>query len=152
MKALTRFLYTLNQLRWWITRPLTLGIRLLLIKEDCVLLVKHTYQAMWFLPGGGVEKGETLEQAARREAKEELGAILGDLSLFGMYTNFFDFKSDHVAVFTCTDFTVGNKRSHEIEAVQFFSLENLPGNIAAGHKRRIAEYCKTDKALNFGKW
>jgi 8-oxo-dGTP pyrophosphatase MutT (NUDIX family) len=152
MKVFTRLLYALNRLRWWITRPLTLGVRLLLVGEGSVLLVKHTYQPMWFLPGGGVNKNETLEQAARREAKEELGAVLGNLSLLGVYTNFFDFKSDHVAVFVCTDFTMDGKRSLEIEAAQFFPLEDLPENIAAGHKRRIIQYGESGKAPNFGMW
>lgn len=152
MKAITRFLYALNRLRWWLTRPLTLGVRLLLVKDKSILLVKHTYQAMWFLPGGGVEKGETLEQAARREAKEELGAVLGDLSLLGIYTNFFDFKSDHVAVFACTDFIVSGERNHEIETYQFFPLDHLPENVASGHKRRVVEYRQAEKSPRFGTW
>jgi ADP-ribose pyrophosphatase YjhB (NUDIX family) len=33
----------------------------------------------WFPPGGGVEGGETLEGAARREVQEETGFVLGEL-------------------------------------------------------------------------
>ncbi len=34
----------------------TVGARALVIKEDEILLVKHTYMPMWYTIGGGVEK------------------------------------------------------------------------------------------------
>src|SRR5437899_8114872 len=37
----------------------------------------------WCIPSGRIEAGETLEQAARREAREEAGVTLGALSLIG---------------------------------------------------------------------
>ena len=68
---LLKILYKANRLRWRITRPLTVGVRILLIRDGYVTLVRHTYQDSWYLPGGGVEKRETLEQAIRRELKDE---------------------------------------------------------------------------------
>ena len=35
--------------------------------------------AFWFVPGGGAHQGETIDDAARREVYEEVGAELGDL-------------------------------------------------------------------------
>ncbi len=155
MRLLPHLLYQLGRLRWRVTRPVTLGVRLLLVQDGSVLLVRHTYQPYWFLVGGGVRRGETLEQAARREAAEEVGACLGALRLHGVYTNFFDYKSDHVVVFTCADFTlsdVKDVKSPEIEQLAFFPCGQLPENTAAGHRRRIREYVESRGAPLYGTW
>lgn len=48
------------------------------------LLTKHSVRGLEF-PGGKAEKGETLEEAARREVMEETGAVLGRLVSIGEY-------------------------------------------------------------------
>lgn len=54
-----------------------------IIKDGKVLLVQESFErvkGLWNLPAGHVDKGETLEQAAVREAKEETGldVVLGE--------------------------------------------------------------------------
>jgi 8-oxo-dGTP pyrophosphatase MutT (NUDIX family) len=44
-----------------------------------------TRKNMWAIFGGGIDEGETPEQAVRREAKEELGVELNGLKFFGYY-------------------------------------------------------------------
>lgn len=39
------------------------------------------YPDTWHIPGGGIDEGESLEQAARREALEEVGIDLVDMPL-----------------------------------------------------------------------
>lgn len=152
MKFLYRLEYQLVLIFWRITHPITLGVRLLLIENNTVLLVQHTYQKLWYMPGGRVKKWETLEQAARREAQEELGASLGDLHLFGAFVSFFEHKSDHVTVFVCEDFTLTGETDGEIERFAFFPMDELPDDISPGCLRRIEEYQKEPLAVRTGYW
>lgn len=55
--------------------PLT-GIGAVVFKDKAILLVKRKnppYQDQWAIPGGKIEAGETLQQAAEREIMEETG-------------------------------------------------------------------------------
>jgi 8-oxo-dGTP pyrophosphatase MutT (NUDIX family) len=152
MKTLPRLFYQLNRLLWRITRPTTVGVRLILVKDQTVLLVRHTYQPHWYLPGGGVKKGEMVEAAARREVDEEFGAKLGDLRLFGVYTNFYEHKNDHVVVLSCEDFTLTGKTDREIEDLDFFRFDDLPAGISPGSMRRIREYVDGSRLPGIGMW
>lgn len=53
---------------------------LLLDEEDSVFLVRtRKWSGRWGIPGGKVDYGETLEQALRRELREETGLIAGEI-------------------------------------------------------------------------
>jgi mutator protein MutT len=58
------------------TRPELPAVSVAVVRGDRVLLVRRARppsQGLYAFPGGKVETGETLEQAARRELKEETG-------------------------------------------------------------------------------
>lgn len=148
MKVL-KLLHKVRLMFWKITQPTTLGVRVLLIKDNLVVLVKHSYQDKWYLPGGGVKKGETWHQAAKRELLEEGGTKVNDLALFGVYTNFKEGKHDYVVVFRSKKFTVGRDTSSlEIQSIKLFPLEKLPPNISDGSKRRILEFVEGEKTAS----
>ncbi|MGE5501344.1 MAG: NUDIX domain-containing protein, partial [Ignavibacteriales bacterium] len=87
-----------------LSRGLTLGVRGMVFDEaGKVLLIRHTYVRGWHLPGGGVEKHETAEEALARELVEEAGVVMrGRPSLLSIYSNHPTFKGDHVLIYRVT--------------------------------------------------
>lgn len=147
MKWFLTLAYHANRLRCFLLRPLSLSVKLILTQGEKIVLVKHTYQSGWHIPGGGVKRGETIEQAARREAQEELGATLHTLRLLGLYTHFGEHKSDHLVVFVSEDFTLTGRGDAEIERVEFFPVGNLPQGLSKASRRRVQEYLQGQSAI-----
>lgn len=147
-----RLLYLGYRIYCFIFRPKSIGVRVMLIKDRQVLLVHHTYLTGWYMPGGAVNRGETVDQAARREVREEAGGEMGDLHLLGSYTHFGEHKSDHNTLFLCTDFTFSGKTDKEINQVRFFPLDALPEDLLLRHRRRIEEYRDGIEMPQFGEW
>ncbi|MFN8411172.1 MAG: NUDIX domain-containing protein [Anaerolineales bacterium] len=133
-------------------RPIRMGVRVMMIQNQKVTLIRQTYMPGWFMPGGGLKRGETLEEAARREAYEETGAELGSLKLMGTYTSFKDWKTDHNIVFICEDFKITGKPDKEIAEIKTFALNELPEGLWPGHLRRLSEYQAGIENPQFGEW
>ncbi|MCL4270916.1 MAG: NUDIX domain-containing protein [Anaerolineales bacterium] len=133
-------------------RPIRTGIRVLMEKDNQVWLVRHTYMTGWFMPGGGLKRMEALDEAARREALEETGATLGEISLLGVFTSFSDWKTDHTAVFLCRDFEFTGKSDAEIAEMRAFPLDDLPENIYPPNLRLLKKYRDGTIASSFGRW
>jgi len=152
MNLLRRAIYLAARAYWVIARPLTLGVRVIMLRGDEVLLVRHTYQNSWYFPGGLVERGETLDQAARREAREEVGATLGPLTLVGIFSSFAEGKADHITVFRCAEFALAPAENTEIERFAFFKLTALPPDVSAGTRRRVELILSGAHEPGYGPW
>ena len=141
------FRYLIYKLHNFIIRSLkirTFGVRALVIKEDKILLVTHTYVSNWYAIGGGVEKGETPQEAIERELFEEVGIKSSSPpELFGVYHNTISKPDDIVVLYLIKDFTQEEVKSSEILEAKWFPLTNIPKNTAIGTRRRIEEYLKT---------
>jgi 8-oxo-dGTP pyrophosphatase MutT (NUDIX family) len=68
--------------------------------EGKVLQLKSTYaDNSWGLPGGGVEPGETVHEAIKRECREELGVNILISNLTGLY--YHKHYNSQVGIFRC---------------------------------------------------
>lgn len=122
----------------------TLGSRAIVLnKKNQVLLVKHTYQPHWYIPGGGVKKKESAKAAIVRELKEEVGlTMMGEPELFGIYHHTYLGVSDYPIIYVVKNYSLDNVDSPEIEKIDWFDYENLPDMTSPGTKRRLNEFFK----------
>lgn len=95
-----------------------------------ILLVKNKSgdSAYWSIPGGAVEAGETLEEAVKRETKEETGFDIDITGLFSVREVFFTERGHHAVLFTFHAEIIGGEMKvsdpdHEIEEVRWMDLQ-----------------------------
>ena len=96
MKARLKWLVGQLRLYWlasvtyesWrlVAKPHTQGALVAIWHQDQVLLVETSYRRGWGLPGGGIDGGETVRQAAVRELSEELGLVVQPEELLNPWT------------------------------------------------------------------
>ncbi|MBR0719304.1 NUDIX domain-containing protein [Bradyrhizobium liaoningense] len=128
---------------WRFVRGMTLGVRAVVLDADNrVFLVKHSYVSGWYLPGGGVDVGETMDEAMRRELKEEGNIdVTGEVALHGIFLNSHVSRRDHVAVYIVRHYRQDRppEPNREIIACGFFAVADLPDGTTPGTRLRIAE-------------
>lgn len=125
-----------------LTRGMTMGVRAACFDEaGRVFLVRHTYVPGWYMPGGGVERGETVMAALSKELREEGNLeLIGAPELYHVYQNAKASRRDHVVFYKAVVRQVApRKPDREIAESGFFSLDALPPDVTAATLRRIRE-------------
>ncbi|WP_294286619.1 NUDIX domain-containing protein [uncultured Chryseobacterium sp.] len=129
---------------WRITRPRTIGVRAVLLGPDGrVALVRHSYIDVWYLPGGGVKKGESVTHALHRELAEEVAVTDAAVErVLGVYHNRREGKDDHVIVYVARAANDALRRADVLEVAEagWFAPDALPAGTSPATLRRIEEF------------
>jgi 8-oxo-dGTP diphosphatase len=127
----------------------TLGVCVVINDEQGnIVLIKRNDLPEWDLPGGHVEEGESLVEAAIREVKEETGLDVEITRLVGIYSRPHWFDGSHEIVFAAR-LTGGQLQADGQETVDigFFDPSDLPRPLLAWSRAHIADAIEQEQAV-----
>ncbi|MDZ5713112.1 NUDIX hydrolase [Jeotgalibacillus haloalkalitolerans] len=133
------------------------GVAVLAFNESGNILLQKRPDDVWGLPGGLIELGESTEDAARREVKEETGIEIGRLELVTVLSgedyhvklpNGDEFFAVTVVYYT-KDVT-GELKADGIETIEtdFFPLNELPEGTSPRIRKMLRD--SADQLSDFG--
>jgi 8-oxo-dGTP pyrophosphatase MutT (NUDIX family) len=139
---------------------IVVGAGIFVYKGRKVLLQRRRDNLCWSMHGGGLEIGETVEEAARRELFEETGLTAKGLKLLGVFSGS-DMRytypdGDKVCIveimYTCEDFS-GEllPEAAEVLELKWFDIDDLPIDILLSDKKAFnafLDFIGADRADN----
>lgn len=138
----SRVLMRIVHVYFAIARGMTMGVRAACFDSaGRIFLVRHSYVPGWHMPGGGLERNETAEEALIKELREEGNLrILGRPQLFHIYFNTAASRRDHVLFYKAqVEQTAPRPADREIVECGFFAIDDLPPGTTDATRRRLAE-------------
>ncbi len=114
-----------------------IGVFGVILHDDKVLLGLRRDIAWWNLPGGGMELGETVDEALCREVLEETGLEVQVGRLVGVYSK--PQKQEVVLTFLCSITGGAPVETEETLECRFFAPDALPPNTLPKHAERIRD-------------
>ena len=105
------------------------GVTGAVVRDGKVLFVRRNYEpgkGTWTLPGGFAEHAETLDEAVRRELREETGIEVEVQGVVGVRTRYTEKHGAVLVIFRCT-LVAGRPQAddYEISAAEFFDAEQI---------------------------
>jgi len=120
---------------------LEIGVGVAVLSDGKILLTQREDFEVWCLPGGAVEEGESIADAARREVLEETGLEVRLTRLVGLYSRpNYASGSVHAAIFAAEQ--IGGRlhpNPEEVIRVDYFPPDSLPRPFLRNHLEIVAD-------------
>lgn len=138
----------------WSPRTPYLSVDAVVRTPEGIVLVRRRYPPLgWALPGGFVEIGETVEEAVRREVKEEVGLEITDLWLVGVYSRpGRDPRFHTVSVVFGAQAQGFPEGADDALLAQAFPDSRLPSDITFDHRQIITDFLKAESQRGPAQW
>ena len=119
---------------------MSLSAHVVVIKSGKILLIQREDFKVWVLPGGQVEEGESVAQAAVREVREETGIEVVLTRLVGIYTMPRWIGDVHNTVFAAKHVGgVLQPQRGEADDAGYFRADSLPALLPWWHRQPISD-------------
>ena len=116
----------------------------LIVKNKKILLIKrknNPFKGSWAFPGGYVDFNETVEQACRREVKEETNMNVIKLDLLGVYSSPKRDARQVISIAFITKATGKPRAGDDAADARWFPLNRLP-RLVFDHAQMMRDYKK----------
>ena len=105
------------------------GVAAIVLKDGKVLLGKRkgSYQGHWCIPCGYVEWKEDVEEACKREFKEETGLAIDLVKVYAVHSNFHNSKQHTVGVWYLAKAVGGDVvPADDLDEIGYFQYQEIP--------------------------
>ncbi len=127
-------------------RSPSLAVDIIILFDNKLVLIKRArepFSDFFALPGGFVEYGETVENAAIREAKEETGLDISNMSLLGIYSKpDRDPRGHTVSIVFHGNGSGTPKAGDDAKELFLFDINQIPTNLAFDHNKITQDFLK----------
>lgn len=113
------------------------------LPEGIVLIERKNEPYGWAIPGGFVDYGESLEDAAVRESLEETSLAVTNLRLLGCYSDpARDARSHNISTVYVADAAGTPKAGDDAAGLAVFPIDALPEPLCFDHGKILADYLR----------